>query len=269
MRTRRKNEARLSSRSWTSDLCRRLPALFERVTYTPRFKTLRQELRAVGDGTKGVSSFEFDPSNIDRCPLYREVSVLASRFNLLVTHRFSGRMVQVYVHLQSESWRVAALSLFYTYLRDSVGPWTDETERIESLLLGYSAGDIRKHAAQVHQQTVSTRGATLHMILSKEGCDSLSALGYRAVTDAVLTPSLVMLVPREFRTRPRAATSVDKWGRIVRMAVAPQLIDRLLEVGPVSSRRGFRFVEVQSSSAQLINEGLRSRIEVLTEGGWR
>lgn len=255
-----------------------LAKLFQRVDWAPRlfpYKSWRAELDAVESGRKAMSKTHVFRSDIPAGHELRELLADALDRDLFLVFatdeqrnlRHSYEQVTIYVTRADQLWRIPAhRALWQTAFVG--GSWSDASEALEGLLLGYTAAERQRWIAARRQRAAADGCGTVYTIVSRDQRRAIDAAGRRYLGD---TTRLTLFVHGDgWQLRPDAPRLVPPGTTLARMGVAWDVYWRLFGR---ASKRGHRRPGVNTAAiptklAPAFHAAMRSNVQFLTRRGW-
>jgi hypothetical protein len=247
-----------------------LSRLFQRRAIRPGvYPSVRAELDAVASGRKGMSIFGFGVDELASGD-YRTLVRQALARDLVSAHAASGsdrKHVRVYVARADQLWRIPAhLALWETAIgtgsNQGLG-WSESSEALEGLLLGYTASERARWLAARRQRFASDRGANVYALLTRAQKQAIVAAGKRCLGDTstlrLFAHSAQMpMVARASRLIPAGTT-------LARFGLAWQVYRRIFGT---PDRWRVVIATISDALAPVLHAAMTSNVQFLTSRGW-
>ena len=250
-----------------------LSALFKSTELPTKYRNIEEELAAVSDGSKFISSFVFETLDYQSEPFYRRILVASGKFGLLVTAypRFNDiadpfdSTSEVYVSRPDQAWRVSAILSVLQIVRRY--RWDLKSENLESIMLGYSDSDFDEWKEALSATSVRWGSDTIFFWLDREQLLSIENLGRRALPPGAFGGGLsVFLVRGRKAIAPGAFDLIPPGARLARVSVDKPVVRRIFSADlPWGDRE---FATSQVDDLKELNAALVSRVEILSTSGW-
>jgi hypothetical protein len=175
----------------------------------------------------------------------------------------------VYVLHPDQAWRVPALNALTETAFVGDGRWSLSSEAQLSLLLGYTTKQRERWIAWQRQRQSAFSCMDLYTLLAPAQLKSVRRLGMRCFGTADQMQGMTVFFPRDGSVpRPNAHRLVPNGLRLARVGVALPAMQKLF--GPFETWKA-RWMEMHITQGQLrlINDGIKSNIQLLTARGWK
>ena len=247
-----------------------LSRLFQRRAIKPGvYRTLRAELDAVASGRKGMSMFGFGLDELASTD-YRAVIQQSLARGLVFASAgrdFHRKHFRVYVARPDQLWRIPAhLALWETTIgtRSTRGlGWSEASEALEGLLLGYTATERARWLAARRERFAGEHGASVYALLTRAQKQAVVAAGKRYLGD---TSTLRLFAhTAQMPIVPRASRLVPADTTLARFGLAWNVYRRLFGK---ATKWTVVTASIPQALAPAIHGAMTSNVQFLTSRGW-
>lgn len=239
-----------------------LRRLFEPRGDAQQYESLMDEVAAVASGEKVVSMACFAADEIDESSLYRRMISEAHERRLLVVTEADGNSINVFVLGANELWRVPAIS---EMRRAFASRWSDEAEALNSSLLGYSLEQSARWLEERRVRHIGWGMRTVFALVQAENLDAIRELGMRAFPAGFPYSGGPIFAHNDQWLRLDAHKLVPAGLRIIRFGG-----DHRFFIKRSRSDDGEIIIfDIGPKETKILNDALRSKIEVLRDGKWK